>query len=274
MIFQAASQTFKLALLGVGVFLVLSTAGDRFYVESRPQESTPAAQNSRPRPEEEAINEAPESDDPTQRADRAAKNARYNSQLNEQDLTSLPPGMRKDSIFCGQYDPTILPTGRHDVIVLGTLTSIQPYLSANRTAIYTEYQLDIEEVFKPAQENLSLVQGRLIIDRPGGVLRMSNGRIIASTESGTGMARPLDAGRRYVLFSRFIHGNRDLILGFAFELRDGKAYALWQAPGHDRPVGELPGADVALTEEQTFVRAVRDAVSHPGSARYLSAPRK
>ena len=79
---------------------------------------------------------------------------------------------------------------------------------------------------------------------------------------------------RYVLFSRYIHGNRDLILGFAFELRDGKAYALWQSPGHDRPVGELPGADVALTEEQTFIRAVRDAVSHPGSARYLSAPRK
>src|SRR5215510_7865217 len=179
MIFQAASQTFKMALLGVGAFLVLSTAGDRFYVESRPQESTPAAQNRLPRPEEDAINEAPESDDPTQRADRAAKNARYNSQINEQDLTSLPPGMRRDIISCGQYDPTILPTGRHDVIVLGTLTSIQPYLSANRTAIYTEYQLDIEEAFKPAQENLSLVQKRLIIDRPGGILRMSDGRIIA-----------------------------------------------------------------------------------------------
>jgi len=274
MIFQAASQTFKLALLGVGVFLVLSTAGDRFYVESRPQESTPAAQNSRPRPEEEAIKEAPESDDPTQRAGRAAKNARYNSYINKQDLTSLPTGARKDLIHCGQYDPTILPTGRHDVIALGTLTSVQPYLSANRTAIYTEYQLDIEEVFKPAQENLSLVQGRLIIDRPGGVLRMSDGRIIAYTEWATGMARPLDVGRRYVLFSRFIHGNRDLVLGFAFELRDEKAYSLWEHPGYDRPVGELPGADVALTEEQTFVRAVRDAVSHPGAARYFSAPRK
>jgi hypothetical protein len=134
---------------------------------------------SRPLPEEEAINEAPESDDPTQRADRAAKSARYNSYINKQDLTSLPTGARKELIHCGQYDPTILPTGPHDVIVLGTLTNIQPYLSANRTAIYTEYQLDIEEVFKPAKENLSLVQGRLIIDRHGGVLRMSDGRIIA-----------------------------------------------------------------------------------------------
>ena len=226
MIFQAASQTFKLALLVVGVFLVLSAAGYRFYVKSRPQESKSAAQNSRPRPEEEAINEAPESDDPTQRTDRAAKNARYNSYINKPDLMSLQPGSRRDTIHCGQGDPTILPTGRHDIIVLGTLTNIQPYLSANRTRIYTEYQLDIEEVFKPAQENLSLVQGRLIIDRPGGVLRMSNGGIIASNERATEMARPLDLGRRYVLFARFIHGNRDLILGSAFELRDGKAYAL------------------------------------------------
>src|SRR5262245_46971811 len=272
--FQAASQTFKLALLGVGVFLVLSTVGDRFPVESRARESTPAAQNSRTHPEEEAINEAPESDDPTQRTDRAAKNARYDIQANAQDLTSLPPGVGRSTIFCGQYDPTILPTGNHDVIALGTLTSAQPYLSANRTAIYTEYQLDIEEVFKPEHRDLSLVQGRLIIDRPGGVLRMRSGRIIASTVGGTALARPLDVGRRYVLFSRFIHDNRDLRLGYAFELRDGKAYALWEQPGYDRPVGELPGAVAALTEEQAFVMAVRNAARHPGSARYFSAPRK
>ncbi len=103
---------------------------------------------------------------------------------------------------------------------------------------------------------------------------MSNGGIIASNERATEMARPLDLGRRYVLFARFIHGNRDLILGSAFELRDGKAYALWTSPGYDRPVGDLPGAVVELTEEQSFVKAVRDAAIHPGSAHYFSAPRK
>jgi hypothetical protein len=158
--------------------------------------------------------------------------------------------------------------------VLGTLIKSQPYLSANRTAIYTEYHLDVEEMLKTSQEDLSIVEGRLVIDRPGGVLRMRDGKLIASTVSGTGLARPLDLGRRYVLFCRLINDNRDLILGYAFELRDGKAYALWQSPGHDRPVDELPGAVSALSEEQTFVQAVRNAVKHPGSARYFSAPRK
>ena len=272
MFFKARSQLSKLALLCVVGFVVLGTTGDRFYVESRTQEQT--AQTSLPSLCE-AIDEAPESDDPTQRANRALKNARYNISLGtDMDLTSMPPGQSTHLIGCGPYDPTILPTASHDVIVLGTLINAQPYLSANRSAIYTEYQLDVEEVFKPSQEHLSLEQGRLLIDRSGGVLRMSSGRVICATASGTGMARPLDVGRRYILFCRFINDQLDLILGYAFELRDGKAYALWEHPGYDRPVGELPGSVAALSNEQPFVRAVRDAVKHPGSARYFSAPRK
>ena len=272
MILQARSQLSKLALLCVGGFVVLGTTGDRFYVESRTQE--PTAQTSLPSMCV-ATDEAPESDDPTQRANRALKNARYNNSLGtDLDLTSMPPGQSTHLIGCGPYDPTILPTASHDVIVLGTLINAQPYLSANRTAIYTEYQLDVEEVFKPSQEHLSLEQGRLLIDREGGVLRMNSGRVVCSTVSGTAMARPLDVSRRYVLFCRFIHDQRDLILGIAFELRDEKAYALSQQPGYDRPVSELPGAVAALLNEQSFVRAVRDAVKHPDSARYFSAPRK
>jgi hypothetical protein len=274
MILQARSQLAKLALLCVGAFVVLDTTGDRFYVESRTQETSPAAQTSQISSEAEAIDEASESDDPILRANRAAKKARYDSQVNDRDLTSLPPGQSMHLFLCGQYDPTILPTASHDVIVLGTLLNTQPYLSANRTAIYTEYQLYVEEIFKPSQEDLSLEQGRLVIDRPGGVLRMRSGRVISSTESGTGMARPLDVGRRYVLFCRLIHDQRDLILGFAFELRDEKAYALSEHRGHDRLVGELPGAVAALSNEQSFVEAVRDAVNHPGSPQYFSAPRK
>jgi len=274
MILQVISQACRLAVLSVSAFIVLITAGDRFYVESRAQESSHAAQTWQVFLEGAAIDEAPESDEPTQRANRAAKNARYDSQVNNRDLSSLPPGQSMHVIGCGRYDPTILPTGSHDLIVLGTLINIQPYLSANRTAIYSEYQLDIEQVFKSPPEDLSIEQGRLLIDRPGGVLRMRDGKIITSTESGTGMARPLDVGRRYVLFCRLIHDKRDLILGFAFELREGKAYALWQSPGYDRPVGELPGAVPALSEEQAFIEAVRNAAMHPGSPRYFSAPRK
>ena len=274
MIFQVSAQAFKFALLSASAFVVLITAGDRFYAESRAQESSRAAQTSQTFLEGEAIDEAPDSDDSAQRANRAAKNARYNSQVNDRDLTSLPLGQSMHVIGCGPYDPTILPTGSHDVIVLGTLINTQPYLSANRTAIYTEYQIEIEKVFKTPQGDLSLEQGRFVIDRPGGTLRMSGGRIITSTESGTGMARPLDVGRRYVLFCRFIHDHRDFILGFAFELRDGKAYALWEQPGYDRLVGELPGAVAELSEEKAFVEAVRDAAKHPGAVRYFSAPRK
>jgi len=273
---KLVSQGFRLIVLGVIAFVVLITAGDSFHVDSRSQESSLVAQASQPFEkslEDEVIDVSAESDDPTERANRAAKNARYESQMNDRDLLSLVPDARVHTSGCGEYDPTILPTGSHDVIVLGTLNNRQSYLSAKRTAIYTEYQLDIERVFKTPPEGLSMEQGRLLIDRDGGVLRMSDGKIIASTVSGTGMARPLDVGRRYVLFCRLIHDNRDLILGYAFELRDGRAYALWIQRGHDRLVSELPGAVPALSEEQSFIEAVRNAVKHPRSPLYFSAPR-
>lgn len=276
MILKLISQGCRLIVLGVGAFVALNTAGDRLFFESRAQESSLAAQASQPYEkslEAEAIDVAPESENPTERANRAAKSARYDSQTNDRDLLSMVPDARVDTIGCGHYDPTILPTGSHDVIVLGTLINRQSYLSAKRTAIYTEYQLDIEQVLKTPAEGLSIEQGRLLMDRDGGVLRMSDGRIIASTVHGTGMARPLDVGSRYVLFCRLIHDKRDLILGYAFELRDGKAYALWINRGYDRLVSELPGAVPALSEEPSFIEAVRNAVKHPGSPRYFSAPR-
>src|SRR5678815_687954 len=118
MVLKDIRQTCKLALLCSGAWVVLVTTGDRFYVGALAQKSSPAAQTSAP---VEAIDEAPESEDPTQRANRAEKNARYDSHGNGRDLTSLQPGESMHTIGCGPYDPTILPTGSHDVIVLSLI---------------------------------------------------------------------------------------------------------------------------------------------------------
>lgn len=221
----------------------------------------------------ESVDEAPEPEAPILRANRKAKNARYNGQPSMTDLTKLPEGSGVSIIGCGMYDPTIFPTGSHDVVVLGTITSAQPYLSEDGTAIYTEYSLEVEEVLKPSLNRLSLAQGRLIVDRPGGVLRRRNGQVIAMHVSGTGVARPLDVGRRYLLMCWLTHDGRDISLGKAFELLDGKAYVLWEQRGRERLVGELPGAVPSLSEEQGFLKMARAAAKHPFNAKYFSAPR-
>lgn len=272
--FSSAAQRCKPMLLGIGILMVLGMTGDGFQVDSKIGEPALAAQIRQASSQGGNIDEAPEPDDLAERINRAAKNARYNNQGNGQDLTSLEPGTGVSTIACGGDDPAILPVRGHEVIVLGTLRNAQPYLSADRTAIFTEYRFEIEEVFKPSRENLQLVNGHLLIDRPGGVLRLRSGRIITYDFSASGMARPLDVGGRYVLFCQLIHDKRDLLLGRGFELRDGKAFALWERHGYDRPVGELEGGIRSLSQEETFIEAVRNAVKHPGSARYFSALRQ
>jgi hypothetical protein len=239
--------------------------------------SEPSPQGASPTGEQiwknEAVDEAAEIEDPVLRVNREAKNGRYNDPASTRDLTTLPEGSVTFTIACGMYDTTIFLTGSHDVIVLGSTISAQPYLSADRGTIYTEYSLEVEEVLKPSSAKLPLVQGQLIVDRTGGVLRRRNGQVIAAQFQATRLARPLDVGRRYLLLCRLIDDGKDLILGEAFELLDGKVYALGEQRGRDRLVGELPGAEPFLSEEKGFLAAVRDATKHPFDAHYFSAPR-
>jgi hypothetical protein len=223
------------------------------------------------------VDEAPVPADPAERANREAKNARYNSQTSNKDLTAQRYHYMEISCgftVSGFGESPLPPNSTQDVIVLGSLVEEQPYLSANRTALYTEYTFEIEENFKPSPYDLSFVEGRLIVDRPGGTLRLQNGKVVSYGVQGPGMARPLDVGHRYVLFCRFVHGGKDLMLGPAFELRDGQAYALGESRNHDRLVGDRRHTPPSLSTEEGFLKALRDEMEHPRGPKYLTAPQQ
>ncbi len=216
----------------------------------------------------DVIDEVPPSSNAEERAQREAKNRLYNR--GGADLTTMDPDMSVHETSCGGVQP-LLPTEYTPIIMLGTVVSLQPYLSEDKSSIYTEYALHVEKYLKKDTDTLPAVDERLIVDRTGGVLRLRDGHVIRYHSSGTGMARPLHVGERLVLFLNRIHDGASLMLGRGFLLRDGKAYAIGESEGNMTLVGEIEGVEKNLSQEGEFLKAVQRAIQNPPSPAFYSA---
>lgn len=92
-----------------------------------------------------------------------------------------------------------LPSADADSIVVGKVTRIQPYLSEDRRALYTEFSVDVEQVAKSTSKR-AVVGEQLTITRPGGVARMPTGLVARHVTHGY---EPLTKGQTYLLFLVF-----------------------------------------------------------------------
>lgn len=184
---------------------------------------------------------------------RAAKSARYNG--GGCDLTV--PGR---DCFVEHFAPgalALIPLKESEFALLGTAVKVQPYLSADRTHVYTETTIQIEEVFK-SPENFSLAPDRtLITDQFGGEIRMAFDRIVhdGSVVDFLGKAY---VGGRYVFFLRRVHEGKDLAILVAYELRDGKVFKL-NADGSPGKVllSKTPNRPDSLSDEKDLLQTIR-----------------
>jgi hypothetical protein len=217
--------------------------------------------------DQDAIDEVSETSDPNERARRDEKRRRYNK--GGTDLTTMDPNQSVSVNVCGPAKP-FLPTVYTPVIVLGTVVSAQPYLTEDRSSIYTEYSVRVEEFLKKDGLPLQKAGELLVVDRPGGKLRLKSGKVIRYSWSGSNIARPLKPGERCVLFLERIHDGFDIRLGPAFLLREGKAYYLWESEGHDKLVGTVSGIQSELSNEEPFLELVRKAIANPPLKEFYS----
>jgi hypothetical protein len=254
------------SMLYVGfTFAMQPSSGFASMSESALQELSKVQQQSA---SNDAIDEAPQPSNEEERVQREAKNRRYN--LGGRDLTAMDPGTSTGVISCGPAMP-LLPTENTAIIMLGTVVSLQPYLSQDKSFIYTEYAVHVEKYLKKDTDTLPAVGERLIVDRTGGVLRLRNGHIIRYDSSGTGMARPLRVGERLVLFLNRIHNGASLMLGQGFLLRDGKAYTIGESEEDMTLFGEIEGVEKKFSQEGEFLKAVQRAIQNPPSPAFYSA---
>lgn len=115
------------------------------------------------------------------------------------------------------------PTVESDAIAIGTVTSGEAFFSNDKTTIYSEFGIKIEEVFKSGDKSHLLRDMEITAERLGGAVKFSNGNVERRGKSGERL--PVKGGR-YLLFLKWSEEGRDFAIITGYKLENGKAFPL------------------------------------------------
>jgi hypothetical protein len=197
---------------------------------------------------------APEPLNPDDSVKRRKRNKLHDHQSGESIKEAPYPVERIWSSHWAREVPAI-PVSQSDVILIGTVVDSQAYLSADKTGVYSEFGIHVDEVLRGIGTN-TLNYPVVSVERFGGAVRFASGVIQKYRTSGQGMPRK---GRRYLLFLKKIDQDDDFSILTAYELRGEKIVPLdgSSQQGNERlAFDSYKGADVI-----PFLKIVRDAIS-------------
>ena len=142
-----------------------------------------------------------------------------------------------------------LPVTKSDLVLIGDITDVEAYVSDDKTAVYSEFTIQVDEVLKNTS-NLALTQSdSLIADRQGGRVRFPSGHITLLYVRGQGMPR---VGRRYALFLTHIDQEQNSNILTGYELRGGRVF----------PIDSTVGSQYKEIKETVFLNDLRTAVAN------------
>lgn len=202
--------------------------------------------------------DAPEPGNANEKARRNARGKRFDGSLIVAE--PHPEAGAKGILDSWMQRLPALPVDAGDVIVTGDVTNAQAYLSPDKTGVYTEYTVRVDEVMKQYSAAPIVTGGFVDAQREGGRVRFSSGRVQSYITHYQGV--PV-TGRKYVLFLKRNEQTDVFTLLTGYERRDGHVYPL---DGVDLPQGatEIPQfAAYKGMDEATFFKALRSALAHP-----------
>ena len=193
--------------------------------------------------------DAPESDDKEKREKRRKKGHKYD----KADLPVNPsPEVRTTtSVSHWFYGMPSLPTVQSDVIVLGEVAEANAFLSPDKTGVYSEYTVRVDQVLKTDDAIISSNQ-TLDAQRPGGRVRLSTGLVQSYKVADQGVPR---IGGKYVLFLKRVED--DLLILTGYELRQNKIKPLDKVGLFNNYTG---------VDSQSFMDTLQEALISPQSA--------
>jgi hypothetical protein len=238
-------------LLGLVLF---SSGASRFSISLQQQN------NSMPRPKKElgqrlqeidarvpsTAYDSPEPTNPEEKAKRWKKNKHYDrgnwvmkNPSNEGTRTIID-----SHVF---FALPALPTTESDVIVTGDVLKSEAHLSNDKSGVYSEFTIEVNEVLKGAIFTLSQTR-RLTISRPGGLVRYPSGHVERYEISNQYMPA---TGKRYLFFLKAIPDTEDYEIVTGYDI------------GSER-VQPLDGGQFESfrgKEVGSFINTVRDAIA-------------
>lgn len=209
---------------------------------------------------------APEPVDPQQRALRRARSDRHNNtNLSPADVRRFMFQEGTGSVSLGvptAHSPieSASPVAGSDLIVIGEVTDAQAHLSTDKTSVYSEFAVRIEEVLKGDSPEHVAAGNSIMTERVGGRVRLPSGKVILRGFMGKSMPR---AGRRYLLYLKLDEAAQVYSIITGYELRGGRVSPLDgnrrfkegqkydQLAAYDRYEGVSEGA---------FLKEVKDTV--------------
>jgi hypothetical protein len=194
---------------------------------------------------------AQEPAEPKQRARRQAKGKKFNNSL----MTVTPSDTDRVTSSAEHWAEGLsaIPVDQSDVVVIAEVTDAQAYLSNDKTGVYSEFTVRIEDLLKNSCSNPLAVGSLTTVERPGGRVRFPSGHIGQYFTVGQGMPR---AGRRYLLFITCKSQDQDFQILTGYELRGGHI-SLLDNPGQGHPISASQGKD-----EIPFLNEVRSAIAN------------
>jgi hypothetical protein len=138
--------------------------------------------------------------------------------------------------------------------------SSEAHLSNDKTSVYSELNLEVEEVLKNTSEQGVFPGSLIATERKGGAVRFRSGKILRRGHLHETI--PL-AGERYLFFLRSHRDTEGFFLITGYQLREGQVFPL---DGVDPIEGSSKLPQFAAydgVEEATFLREVRTALATP-----------
>lgn len=181
----------------------------------------------------------PELSDPNKRAGRLTKSKAYNDKRGVKPvLSEIETGVLNNEWEWGLA--SVLPSAQSAAVFVGEVTDARGYLSEDKTNVYSEFTVRVEEVLKNDGAEPISAGASVVTERTGGRVRFSSGRVASIYVSGQSMPR---VGHRYVFFLGFnpYEANTKSLTGprgdmrrhilTAYELRAGRVFPLDHAGG-------------------------------------------
>ncbi|MFZ0064292.1 MAG: hypothetical protein WAL47_19845 [Pyrinomonadaceae bacterium] len=112
-------------------------------------------------------------------------------------------------------DLSALPFPQSDVVIIGGVTDAKAHLSNDKTGIYSEFSVQVEEVISNAAQAPVNAGNMLALERFGGAVRFPSGVIQKYETIGQGMP---SAGQRYLFFLKHIdEANYKIVTGYQLD---------------------------------------------------------
>lgn len=161
--------------------------------------------------------------DPQKQARRQVRGKKYD----RSEWPINPTDVADSTVRVDYLDPNLpaMPVDQSDAVVVGEILEANAYLSDDKTGVYSEFSVRVEQVLK---SDGTLTPACLIdIDREGGRVRFPSGKVHSYSIDKANMPQ---IGAQYILFLKREGKDQAYHLLTGYELRGDKIFPLDELP--------------------------------------------